>query len=104
MHSAGTATSNPSGPSTVPAISTAMIENTGGKIHYAALHDDRRDDVRLDQMDRRHAEQEYIEQQGAPTGPPAPPRTNAAGTTVETSVPKNGTIAASPLNKPNVSQ
>src|SRR6185437_9502033 len=37
-------------------------------------------------------------------GPPDAPSTNSAGRNVETSVPKNGTMAATPAKMPNVSQ
>jgi hypothetical protein len=36
--------------------------------------------------------------------PPGPLITNITGRIVETSDPKNGTMAASPVNTPNVSQ
>ncbi len=95
--SAGTATSRPTTPSSSAITSTLKIERTGGMCTCRSMISGA---TKLASI--RCTASPSSSTRNACHGPPAP-RTKAAGSSVETRVPKKGTIATSPVNTPNAS-
>ncbi len=95
----GNATTKPRGPRILPTIRTDVMVSTGG---MSIFFDITSGATRFPSIRWMITPSmiTYI----ARVPPPGPPRTNSAGSTVETSVPKNGTTATRPVNTPNVSQ
>ena len=102
--SVGTATTSPMPPSKLPITSTDMIVSTGGRstLREMTSGETTFPSMRWTTTPRPTTSNECPNGSSEPK--PVPFKTKSAGSVVETSVPKNGMIAANPLNTPNGNQ